>query len=137
MKKMLLTLASALLMSNVAISAEQPATIATVTSVQGTAVVARGDNGVAVKPGMSLHEGDKVAVLENSSVKLSYADCSISHQQNTVLDISAAAPCAQGTEYGTGVPLIGLIGIPGLIVSTIIVGAMINEIATDDKKASP
>lgn len=102
MKKMFITFASALLLSNVAIGAEQAATVATVSSLQGSGVVARGGNGMPLRSGMVLLEGDKVAVLENSSVKLSFADCAITYQQNTLLNISESAPCAQGAGFGVG-----------------------------------
>lgn len=138
MKKMLLTLASALLLSN-AVMAADIAPVASVTGLQGSAVVARGDASLPLKQGMALLEGDKVAVLENSSMELAYADCAVSHQQNTLLDVSANAPCAQGQQFGTGAPLIaafGTFGVVGAIVAVVVVGAVVSEATKDDTPAS-
>jgi opacity protein-like surface antigen len=139
MKKMLLTLASALLLSN-AVMAADIAPVASVTGLQGSAVVARGDASLPLKQGMALLEGDKVAVLENSSMELAYADCAVSHQQNTVLDVSANAPCAQGQQFGTGGPAFlaafGGLGVAGVIAAVVVVGVVVNEVTKDDKPAS-
>lgn len=101
MKKMLLTLASALLLSNVVMAAEL-VPVASVANLEGSAVVSRGDASIALKNNMVLLEGDKVAVLEKSTLQLTYADCLVSHQQNTVVDVSASAPCAVGQQFGVG-----------------------------------
>jgi hypothetical protein len=138
MKKMLLTLASALLLSN-AVMAADIAPVASVTGLQGSAVVARGDASLPLKQGMALLEGDKVAVLENSSMELAYADCAVSHQQNTLLDVSANAPCAQGQQFGTGAPLLaalGGFGLAGVIAAVVVVGVAVDA-ANDDDVTSP
>lgn len=101
MKKTLLTLASALLLSNVVMAAEL-VPVASVANLEGSAVVSRGDASIALKNNMVLLEGDKVAVLEKSTLQLTYADCLVSHQQNTVVDVSASAPCAVGQQFGVG-----------------------------------
>ncbi|MDD5392939.1 MAG: hypothetical protein PHE17_07985 [Thiothrix sp.] len=140
MKKALFTLASALLLSN-AVMAANIDPVASVTGLQGSAVVARGDASIPLKQGMALLEGDKVAVLDKSSVELAYADCKISHKQNTMLDVSVNAPCAQGSEFGTGGPAFlaafGGLGIAGVIGAVVIVGAAVSAANDDNKPASP
>ncbi|WP_287600162.1 hypothetical protein [Thiothrix sp.] len=101
MKKMLLTVASALLLSNTVMAAEV-VPVASVANLEGSAVVSRGDASIALKNNMVLLEGDKVAILEKSTLQLTYADCLVSHQQNTVVDVSANAPCAVGQQFGVG-----------------------------------
>ena len=136
MKKMLLTLASALLLSNVVMAAEL-VPVASVANLEGSAVVSRGDASIALKNNMVLLEGDKVAVLEKSTLQLTYADCLVSHQQNTVVDVSASAPCAVGQQFGVGAagggaaapvggaPVAGGVAGGGVITGGVITGGVI------------
>lgn len=142
MKKALFTLASALLLSN-AVMAANIAPVASVMSVQGSAIVARGDASLPLKQGMKLMEGDKVAVMDKSAVKLAYAKCSISHQQNTTVNVSASAPCVAGMTYGVGAPaaaggsLVG-IGLAPIVFGVIAVAAIADATSNNDSTpASP
>lgn len=146
MKKTLLTLASALLLSNVVMAAEL-VPVASVANLEGSAVVSRGDASIALKNNMVLLEGDKVAVLEKSTLQLTYADCAVSHQQNTVVDVSANAPCAVGQPFGIGAagggaanpPVVGGVaggGVTGLgIAAAVGLGIVGITAASDDDDA--
>ena len=143
MKKTLLTLASALLLSNVVMAAEA-VPVASVANLEGSAVVSRGDASIALKNNMVLLEGDKVAVLEKSTLQLTYADCLVSHQQNTVVDVSANAPCAVGQQFGIGAAGGGSAdddagGLPTgkKVLIGLLVGGVIAAIANDGGDAAP
>lgn len=141
MKKILLAVATAMLLSN-AVMAADVENVASVTGLKGSAVVARGDASLPLKQGMTLLEGDKVAVLENSTLDLAYADCAVSHQQNTTVSVSAAAPCALGNTYGVGAPaaagaggsLVG-VGLAPIVMGVLAVGA-IAAVASDNDNTS-
>ncbi|OQX01964.1 MAG: hypothetical protein BWK73_44290 [Thiothrix lacustris] len=141
MKKTLLAVATAMLLSN-AVMAADVESVASVTGLKGSAVVARGDASLPLKQGMTLLEGDKVAVLDNSTLDLAYADCAVSHQQNTTVSVSAAAPCALGNTYGVGAAsaaaggsLAG-IGLAPIVAGILTVG-IIADAANDDSPNSP
>jgi len=88
-----------------AFSAQKPAAVAKLMTVDGKAFVetVAGNRKVA-KQGMSIAEGDTMIVLEKSKVAMNYiqTDCKVTHGQNTLLTVQGSAQCAVGQPIAIG-----------------------------------
>ena len=79
--------------------------VATVDNINGNVLIEQAGQRIPAKAGMHLQEGDSVFVLDNASISLAYAGCNSLLEQNTLLTISAASPCAKGDLIGVGATL--------------------------------
>ncbi len=137
----LLVGSSLLLASSIVAAVEAPASIATVGKVSGNVLIEHADKRIAAKEGMPLVEGDTVFVLEKATVALAYAACNTVLDQNTLLTISADAPCATGMQIGVGAPAAGAAAATtttaagvgtGVVVAGVVAGAVVVGVAVDN-----
>jgi hypothetical protein len=72
--------------------------VATVTQIQGVALVNQGTEYVNAKSGMPLYEGDRVMAMEGGSAELTFADgCKLNVPDNQVVSVGTQSSCATGT----------------------------------------
>lgn len=87
------------------VSAVPNSEVAKLINVKGKVIVenAKGIRQMA-RSGMSLAEGSHIIILEKASAQLAYklSQCSISHDQNTLLKVAAKAQCAAGQQIAVG-----------------------------------
>lgn len=103
MKHLPLSIMLLLLAPSLVTATESTKSIATISNVEGSVLIEHNDERVQAESGMSLHEGDTIFVLEKATADLAYASCNTTLDQNTLLTISEAAPCASGDTIGVGV----------------------------------
>jgi len=132
LKKVSLAVATGLvLLSGVA----NAASVATVSNVEGTALVDHAGQRLSLKKGMSLDEGDRVMVMEKGNLKLVYnkSKCHIGYKSNTVLNVAESMQCAAGSTMAVGAPAAagGAGSIAGVGLGAVIAGvAVVGVIAT-------
>jgi hypothetical protein len=66
---------------------------AVISDHSGKVLINKGKGFVPVLGAMSLNDGDKVLVGENSFAVVSYAECAVSISSPTVMSITKTAPC--------------------------------------------
>jgi hypothetical protein len=113
------------------------AATATITDHSGKVLINKGKGFVPAAGTVSLNDGDKVMVGENSFAVVSYADCAVSISSPTVMSITKIAPCGGSTgDFAivqpvaapvTATPLV-VLGVAGLAGAAIIALA----VASDD-----
>ena len=104
--KMKMVLGTSLLaLATSASAADASKAVATINNISGNVLIEQSGQRIPAKTGMRLQEGDSVFVLDNASIGLAYAGCDSRLEQNTLLTISAASPCAKGDLIGVGATL--------------------------------
>ena len=72
--------------------------VATITQIDGIALVSQGSDYVTATSGMSLREGDRLMAMEGGNATITYANgCVHSLADNTITTIGSAESCANGS----------------------------------------
>ena len=104
--------------------------VATVSQIQGVALVSQGADYVTAEQGMSLHEGDRVMAMEGGSVALTYVDgCKLDVGDNQVFTVGNATSCSQGTLSQRAVgPYLAAAGAGGAATAGLIAAGVLGTV---------
>jgi hypothetical protein len=111
--------------------------VATVSQIQGVALVSQGADYVTAKQGMALSEGDRVMAMEGGNVALTYVDgCKLDIADNQVFTVGNATSCTEGTLSQRSVgPYLAAAGggsNAGLIAAGVLGAVVIVGLASDN-----
>jgi hypothetical protein len=92
------------------------AATATISDHSGKVLINKGKGFIPATATMSLNDGDKVMVGENSFAVVSFADCAVSISSPTVMSITKTAPCAAAGDVTVVQPVADPVAGPAPIV---------------------
>lgn len=118
--------------------------VATVSQIQGVALVSQGADYVTAKQGMTLSEGDRVMAMEGGNVALTYVDgCKLNIADNQVFTVGNAASCSEGTLSQRSVgPYLAAAGAGGAatagriaagVLGTVVIVGLASDTGSDDR----
>lgn len=136
---------AAALTAGLAQASETGDTVATVTTIEGVALVSQGANYVTAETGMALREGDRLMAMEGGSIQLTYLDgCKLTVDDNQVMRLGAADSCSTQTlsqsQVGPYLAQGPVAGIPAGLITAGVVGAVVivgaaSTTGSDDRRA--
>jgi hypothetical protein len=141
--------AAALALSFAQAGAADAVAVATLSEVQGVALINQGSDFVTAKPGMALRQGDRLMAMEGGTAVLTYADgCKFNVADNQVFTVGSANSCTAGTlsqrpvgPYVAAAPAIGAGAMAGLAaagaVATVVVVGAASSSGSDDNDNPP
>ena len=120
--------------------------VATITHIDGIALVGQGSDYVTATSGMSLREGDRLMAMEGGSATITYTNgCVHNLADNTIATVGSAESCANGSLASTQVgPYVAQAVAPatmGLVVAgvagAVIIGSQIGDSDNDTRIQLP
>jgi hypothetical protein len=120
--------------------------VATVTHIDGIALVSQGSDYVTATAGMSLREGDRLMAMEGGSATITYKDgCVHNLADNTIATVGSVESCATGALASSQVGPYVAQAVPaatmGLVVAgvvgAIVIGGAIGDSDNDTRIQLP
>jgi hypothetical protein len=124
--------------ASMASAQDNPPEVATLEKAEGSVMVDKGKGYASTKSKVTLHEGDRLITLDNSSAEIVYDDgCRVTLKANNLIEIARKPGCKAIVAAVNS----ATIGVPAAATSSIVpvllgIGTVVAVIVPDDKPIS-